>query len=80
MESPDDVVADLQAQLTNLYAIRSSGVLHRKIGGALEYTYRSDADLLRAIYDLERQLGIRSTSPASMVVHSHKGWNRRRDW
>ena len=73
-------VVVLQSRLASLYAIRDGGIEKRKIGDALELTYRSAADVLAAISDLERRLGVRNVTRTSLVVHSHKGWNRRRDW
>jgi hypothetical protein len=70
----------LRARLANLYEIRDSGVQRRKIGEALDMTYRSDAELLAAINDIERRLGMQNVSRTHITIHGHKGWNRRHDW
>jgi hypothetical protein len=69
--------------LTNLYAVRDSGLLRKTIkiaGIENEYEYRSDKELLAAINALERRLGMNQLT--NIVVHGRKGWNRRnhRGW
>jgi hypothetical protein len=73
-------VEQLRAKLANLYAIRDGGIEKQKIGEGLELTYRSAADILAAISDIERRLGIGNVSRTHITVHGHKGWNRRHDW
>lgn len=71
---------ELQAQLKALYEMRRNGTLKLvkdfgAEGGGFkkEFTYRSEAELLAAIRDLERRLGVEQPGP-NIVVRSSKGW------
>jgi roadblock/LC7 domain-containing protein len=59
-------LATLQARREALAELRSNGILTAETDGR-KVTYRSDADMARAIADLDAQIAAASPSTASTV-------------
>ena len=66
-------LTELQTQLDGLRAVRAKGVNRLRMG-AEEVTYRTDAELLAAICDLERRIaGAQGTAIRTVRFASSKG-------
>lgn len=74
-------VAELQAKLDQLREVRSSGASRVEVRTGLSeqaVTFRSDADLVAAIADLERQIAQQSggalVTPRFVNIRNTGGW------
>ena len=66
-------LTELQAQLDGLRAVRSKGINRARMGSE-EVTYRTDAELLAAISDLESRIGTaQGTTIRSVRFTTSKG-------
>jgi hypothetical protein len=63
-------VSTLRIWLEALKAARASGLLNVRHKDG-EVTYRSDAELVRAIASIEAEL---SPQPRTLIVRANKGW------
>ncbi|QJP14334.1 hypothetical protein G3545_12180 [Starkeya sp. ORNL1] len=65
--------ATLQERLEKLRAARASGIRRLRYSDGREHEFRSDAELVAAIADLERQIGGASAPPKLIYFNSSKG-------